>query len=82
MFVFPLFHEEKILTLREEYRLNIFHNRALRRIFRAKRDEITGGRSESNRSKFDSFRKSKSRLNSDNICNRLVQKFLLVPSAV
>jgi hypothetical protein len=51
MFIFSLFHEEKILTLREEYRLVIFHNKALRRIFRP--NEITGGRSDSNRSKFD-----------------------------
>jgi hypothetical protein len=31
------------LTLREEYRLRVFENRVLRRIFGAKRDEIIGG---------------------------------------
>jgi hypothetical protein len=30
------------LTLREEYRLGVFENRALRRIFGPKRDEVTG----------------------------------------
>jgi hypothetical protein len=30
------------LTLREEYRLRIFENRVLRRIFRPMRDEVTG----------------------------------------
>jgi hypothetical protein len=30
------------LTLREEHRLRVFENRALRRIFGAKRDEVTG----------------------------------------
>ena len=30
------------LTLREEYRLRVFENRILRRIFGSKRDEITG----------------------------------------
>ena len=30
------------LTLTEEYRLRVFENRALRRIFGTKRDEITG----------------------------------------
>jgi len=30
------------LTLREERRLRVFENRALRRIFRPKRDEVTG----------------------------------------
>jgi hypothetical protein len=30
------------LTLREEYRLRVFENRALRRIFGPKRDEVTG----------------------------------------
>ena len=30
------------LTLREEYRLRVFENRVLRRIFGPKRDEITG----------------------------------------
>jgi hypothetical protein len=32
------------LTLREEHRLTLFENRVLRRIFRPKRDEVTGGR--------------------------------------
>jgi hypothetical protein len=31
------------LTLREERRLRVFQNRALRRIFGSKRDEVTGG---------------------------------------
>jgi hypothetical protein len=31
------------LTLREEHRLRVFENRALRRIFEPKRDEVTGG---------------------------------------
>jgi hypothetical protein len=31
------------LTLREEYRLRVFENRVLRRIFGPKRDELTGG---------------------------------------
>jgi hypothetical protein len=31
------------LTLREEHRLRLFENRVLRRIFGAKRDEVTGG---------------------------------------
>jgi hypothetical protein len=31
------------LTLREEHRLGVFENRVLRRILRAKRDEMTGG---------------------------------------
>jgi hypothetical protein len=31
------------LTLREEHRLRLFVNRALRRIFEPKRDEVTGG---------------------------------------
>jgi hypothetical protein len=30
------------LTLREEHRLRMFENRVLRRIFRPKRDEVTG----------------------------------------
>jgi hypothetical protein len=30
------------LTLREKLRLRVFENRALRRIFRPKRDEVTG----------------------------------------
>jgi hypothetical protein len=32
------------LTLREEHRLRVFENRALRRIFGPKRDEVTGER--------------------------------------
>jgi hypothetical protein len=31
------------LTLREEYRLRVFENRVLKRIFGPKRDEVTGG---------------------------------------
>jgi hypothetical protein len=31
------------LTLREEHRLRVFENRVLRKIFRPKRDEVTGG---------------------------------------
>jgi hypothetical protein len=31
------------LTLREEYRLRVFENRVLRRIFGPKRDEVSGG---------------------------------------
>jgi hypothetical protein len=31
------------LTLREEHRLRVFENRMLRRIFRPKRDKVTGG---------------------------------------
>jgi hypothetical protein len=31
------------LTLREEHRHRVFENRALRRIFGPKRDEVTGG---------------------------------------
>jgi hypothetical protein len=31
------------LTLREEYRLRVFENRVLRRIFGSKRDEVMGG---------------------------------------
>ena len=31
------------LTLREERSLRVFENRALRRIFRTKRDEVTEG---------------------------------------
>jgi hypothetical protein len=31
------------LTLREEHRLSVFENRALRRIFEPKRDEVIGG---------------------------------------
>jgi hypothetical protein len=32
-----------MLTLREEYRLRVFENRVLRRIFGPKRDEVIGG---------------------------------------
>jgi hypothetical protein len=31
------------MTLRKEHRLRVFENRVLRRIFRPKRDEVTGG---------------------------------------
>jgi hypothetical protein len=31
------------MTLREEHRLRVFENRVLRRIFGAKREEVTGG---------------------------------------
>jgi len=31
------------VTVREERRLRVFENRAMRRIFGAKRDEVTGG---------------------------------------
>jgi hypothetical protein len=31
------------ITLREKYRLRVFENRMLRRIFLPKRDEVTGG---------------------------------------
>jgi hypothetical protein len=31
------------LTLREEYRLRVFENRVMMRIFGLKRDEVTGG---------------------------------------
>jgi hypothetical protein len=31
-----------LLTLREEYRLRVFENRVLRRIFGPKKDEVTG----------------------------------------
>jgi hypothetical protein len=31
------------LTLKKEYRLKVFENRALRRIFGPKSDEVTGG---------------------------------------
>jgi len=30
------------LTLRDEHRLRVFENRVLRRVFRPKRDEVTG----------------------------------------
>jgi hypothetical protein len=36
--------ETWFLTLREEYRLRVFENRVLRRIFGPKRDEVTGER--------------------------------------
>jgi hypothetical protein len=35
-------YETLSLTLREEHRLRVFENRMLRRIFRPKRDEVTG----------------------------------------
>jgi hypothetical protein len=31
------------LTLKQEFRLRVFENRVLRRIFGPKRDEVTGG---------------------------------------
>ena len=34
--------ETWLLTLREEYRLRVFENRVLRRIFGPKRDEVMG----------------------------------------
>ena len=34
--------ENRSLTLREESRLRVFENRGLRRVFGAKRDEVTG----------------------------------------
>jgi len=34
--------ETWLLTLREERRLSVFENRVLRRVFRPKRDEVTG----------------------------------------
>jgi hypothetical protein len=34
--------ETWLLTFREERRLRVFENRVLRRIFGAKRDEVTG----------------------------------------
>jgi hypothetical protein len=35
-------YETWSLTLREEYRLRVFGNRVLRRVFGSKRDEVTG----------------------------------------
>jgi hypothetical protein len=35
-------YETWSLTLREEYRLRVFENKALRRIFGPMRDEVTG----------------------------------------
>jgi hypothetical protein len=35
--------ENMSLTLREEHRLQVFENRVLRRMFKLKRDEVTGG---------------------------------------
>jgi hypothetical protein len=35
--------ETWFLTLREEHRVKVFENRMLRKIFRQKRDEVTGG---------------------------------------
>jgi hypothetical protein len=35
-------YETWSLTLRDEHRLRVFENRALRRIFGPKRDEVTG----------------------------------------
>jgi hypothetical protein len=41
--IFPVVYgcETWLLTLREEYRLRVFENRVLRRIFGPKRDEVT-----------------------------------------
>jgi hypothetical protein len=36
-------YETWSLALREEYRLRVYDNRVPRRIFRPKRDEVTGG---------------------------------------
>jgi hypothetical protein len=36
-------YETWYLTLREEHRLRVFETKVLRRIFRQKRDEVTGG---------------------------------------
>jgi hypothetical protein len=36
--------QTRSLTLREEYRLRVFENRVLRRIFGPKRDEVMGER--------------------------------------
>jgi hypothetical protein len=36
-------HETCSLTVREEHKLRVFENRVLRRIFRPKRDGMTGG---------------------------------------
>jgi uncharacterized membrane protein len=45
-YVLVLLHKTIILpvalTLREEYRMRVFENRVLRRIFGPKRDEMTG----------------------------------------
>ena len=38
----PVFQETWSLTLREEHRLRVFENKVLRKIFEAKKDEITG----------------------------------------
>jgi hypothetical protein len=35
--------ETRSLTLREEHRVRVFENKAQRRIFGPKRDEVTGG---------------------------------------
>jgi hypothetical protein len=40
--VFLYVYETWSLTLREEHRLRVFEYRVLRRIFRPKRDEVTG----------------------------------------
>jgi hypothetical protein len=42
------------LRLREEYRLRVFENRVLRRIFRPKRNEVTGGRRKKKRNLYSS----------------------------
>jgi hypothetical protein len=42
LFVVLYGYETWSLTLRKEHRLRVFENRVLRRIFRPKRDEMTG----------------------------------------
>jgi hypothetical protein len=37
-----MFYSQGSLTLREEYRLRLFENKVLRRIFGPRRDEVTG----------------------------------------
>jgi hypothetical protein len=41
--IISLYNKYGSLTLREEHRLRMFENKVLRRIFRPKRDEVTGG---------------------------------------
>jgi hypothetical protein len=40
--ILPVACETWSLTLSEEHRMRVFENRVLRRIFRPKRDEVTG----------------------------------------
>jgi hypothetical protein len=37
-------HETRFVTLREGYRLRVFENRVLRRIFGRRRDKVAGGK--------------------------------------